>query len=254
MTTDDAAIKDMVLGRKDTGHGRLNSWSSSKLNEFQKCKYRTFLLHVEKVPEPERPLPPGKTEHANDRGSRIHQASEDYVSGTKGAGVIREMGKFTAEFEKLRALYKEGKVKLEGEWGFDQNWGVTDWRTAWVRMKLDAMVFLSKTEGVAIDYKSGRLFGNEVKHAEQLQLYQFGAFMRYPQLEVVHTELWYLDVDELTRMSFTRSQGIRFGDKFTKRGMDLTTTTDWPANPNIHSCRWCQYGPWGSGHCTVGKR
>ena len=40
-----------------------------------------WLKHDQGIPEPQRPLPPGKTEHADDRGTRIHQSVEDYVAG-----------------------------------------------------------------------------------------------------------------------------------------------------------------------------
>ena len=46
----------------------VNSWSHSKLMDFEKCKKYFWLKHDQRIPEPERPLPPGKTEHANDRG------------------------------------------------------------------------------------------------------------------------------------------------------------------------------------------
>jgi hypothetical protein len=60
------------------------SWSYSKLTDFEKCKKYFWLKHEEKVPEPERPLPPGKTEHANDRGTRVHTSCEEYISRYSG--------------------------------------------------------------------------------------------------------------------------------------------------------------------------
>lgn len=231
----------------------ISSWSHSKLVEFEKCKYRTWLLHDQKIAEPQRPLPPGKTEHANDRGTRIHNGLEAYVNGTV-ATMPPEAFKFRHEVDKLRSLYKAGQVSLEGEWGMDEEWTPTAWKTAWLRLKLDALVHISETEAVAIDYKSGRKFGNEIKHGEQLNLYQLVTFLRYPALEVVHTELWYLDVDDITTSTFTRDKGMKFLRSFDRRGMTLTTNEEWPANPNIHSCKYCEYGPWGTGHCKVGMR
>ena len=276
---------------------KIASWSHSKLAEFEKCKYRVFLMHVEKVPEPQRPLRPGQTEHANDRGSRIHDGAEHFVRGT--GPFLPEMEKFRPEFEALSKLFAAGKVSLEGEWGMNKNWEsapwsgqweelgsagriseiakgikvkkvgalpqrgrdgdfaqvgkvVHAWVSPWFRLKLDALVFLSPTEAVAIDYKTGRKFGNEVKHAEQLQLYQLVTFLRYPELEIITTELWYLDQDEITSTPFTRFQGLRFRQRFDSRGKALTTCTEFPPNANLFSCKWCQYGPWGSGHCQVG--
>ena len=110
------------------------------------------------------------------------------------------------------------------------------------------------TEKFIPTHNTGRKFGNEIKHAEQLQLYQLATFMRYPQLQTVHAELWYLDQNETTSQKFSRAMGLRYRDKFTKRGDALTACEDFPAAANIHACRWCQYGPWGGGQCAEGVR
>lgn len=230
----------------------LKSWSHSKLGDFQKCKRLVFLKHVERIPEPERPLPPGKTEHANDRGSRIHDDCEQYVRGNI-PDLTPEADKFFGvHLMLLREMYKDGLVSLEGEWGMSDQWEVADWKTAWLRLKLDAMVMHSKTHATVIDYKTGKKWGNEVKHAEQLQLYQAVTFLRYPHLESVDAQLWYLDQNETTSQVFTRQQGLRFVKNFDNRGKQFTTNTDWRPNPNIHSCKWCPYNQ--TEHCTVGVK
>lgn len=230
----------------------ITAWSYSRLTIFEQCKLRAKLSYVDRIPEPERPLPPGKSEHANDRGQRIHDAAELYVS--RDIELIPELRHFQPEFVRLRELYKQGKVSLEGEWAVDEEWEPVAWRSdkAWARIKLDAFVRLSKTHAVVIDYKSGQRYGNEIKHAEQCQLYQLAAFLRYPELEVIDVELWYTDQNELTHMRYTRAQGLRFFNNFNNRGTVITTATEFPANPNIFSCKWCPYGPRGSGHCEKG--
>jgi hypothetical protein len=229
----------------------ISSWSHSKLGDFEKCKFLAWLKHDQKIPEPERPLKPGQTEHANDRGTRIHQHAEDYVTGKVDAQ-IPEMREFAQEFDHLRRLYPSGIVSLEGEWAVDRDWMPTDWRTGWHRSKVDAIVLPNKHSAIVIDYKSGKRFGNEVKHAEQTQLYALNAVLRYPEIEEVTTELWYLDVKELTSATFTRAQILRFKPNFDRRGHAVTDCTDFPPNPNVYSCKWCQYGPWNGGQCQVG--
>ena len=230
----------------------IKAWSFSRLAIFEQCKLRTKLAYIDRIPEPERPLPPGKTEHANDRGSRIHDAAELFVRG--GVELLPELRSFRAEFLRLRDLFAEGKVGLEGEWAIDHDWVPTQWNSSncWGRIKLDAFVQLNKKHGVVIDYKTGKRYGNEIKHAEQCQLYQLAAFMRYPDLEVIDVELWYTDQDEIAHMRYTREQGLRFFNKFNNQANLMTTMTEFPANPNIFSCKWCPYGPRGTGHCTKG--
>lgn len=229
------------------------SWSHSSLSNFEKCKLMAKFKHLDKIPEPERPLPPGRLEHANDRGSRIHDHCENFVTGQVDTQ-IPEMGKYAVEFDQLRHLHSLGLVSCEGEWAVDKDWAPTDWKTGWHRSKVDAIVFPNPEVAVVIDYKSGKRFGNEVKHAEQTQLYALNAVLRYPKLEVVHTELWYLDVDEMASASFTRAQVLRFKANFDRRGHAMTNATSFPPNPNVWTCQYCRYGTAnsGSGDCKVG--
>ena len=233
---------------------KIVSWSHSRLIDWDKCKFRAWLKHVQRIPEPVRALSKGKDEHANDRGTRIHSNIEQYISGQINELLPEVEKHFGPHIDFLRILYEEGIVSLEGEWGFDEEWNPTEYQTAWHRTKLDAIVFWNKQTATVIDYKSGRKFGNEVKHGEQLQLYQLDTFMRYPQLEFVDTELWYIDQNEITRREFTREQGLRFKSGFDARGKTITNATEFPANPNRFSCQYCMYGPWGSGHCQKGVK
>jgi hypothetical protein len=232
---------------------KIKQWSFSKLGVFETCKYHAKLKFIDRLPEPFRPLPSGKSEHANDRGTRIHDAAEAFVKG--GVELIDELKDFKPEFIELRTLYKEGKVFLEGEWAFDRDWAPCAWssETAWVRAKLDAFVKVSDTHARVIDYKSGRKVGNEVKHTEQGQLYQLSAFLKYPELESIDVEFWYVDQgsDSVLRSSYTRTQGTAYFDKYHRRGAAVTDTTEFPPNPNAYSCKWC---PYLGGACTFGVK
>ena len=229
---------------------QIPSWSISKLHVFEKCPLQAKFKWIDKIPEPERPLPPGKTEHANDRGSRIHDAAEQYVRGN--GPLIPEMNNYAEEFMHMHKLYLAGQVSLEGEWAFDKDWVPTQWTTGWVRLKLDAGVYADPTYAIVVDYKTGRKFGNEVKHAEQMQFYALSLFLRQPELERVTSELWYLNVDEITSISFTRKQAMMFWPRFTQRGLAMTEATEFPAKPNVFNCKWCPYGPDGTGDCAKG--
>jgi CRISPR/Cas system-associated exonuclease Cas4 (RecB family) len=209
-----------------------------------------WLKHDQKIPEPERVLKPGQTEFANDRGTRIHDNCEGYVRGDHDA-LCPEADKFFGfRIDMLRHFYSLGMVSLEGEWGMDKDWEIAEWKKAWLRLKLDVMVTIDPTHAIVIDYKSGRKYGNEVKHAEQLQLYALVAFLRYPKLEKITAEAWYIDQNEVTSVTFTRSQSLRFKQSFNMRGVAITTCEVFPPNPNRWSCQWCSYK--NTEHCTVG--
>jgi RecB family exonuclease len=227
------------------------TWSNSRLNDFEKCKKYFKIKHIDKVPEPPRPLKPGQTEQPNERGTRVHTAGELFVKG--GVELVPELHSYAEEFPRLRELYAQGKVSLEGEWAFDDAWRpVGYWSDdVWVRVKLDALVWLNERTVLAIDYKTGKKYGNEFKHAEQMALYQLAVFLKYPEVETVHVELWYVDQDDLTRQVYSRRQGERYIKPYTVRGMAVTTCTDFPPAANQHACRFCYYGQKkGIGLCT----
>lgn len=216
--------------------------SFSRLQNFEKCKYLAKLTYIDKIPEPERPLPKGKTEHANVRGNRIHDAAEMYVRG--GVERIPELDKFEAEFDVLRELFEKGRVHLEGEWAVTLEWEPTAWTSsdAWCRMKLDALVLSEDgTHARVIDYKSGKRHGNEIKHTEQGQIYQLATFLRYPALQEITVEFWYTDLGETDTKHYSRLQGTQYFSKYNDRLLAISTCTEFTPNPNAFSCRWCPY-------------
>lgn len=239
---------------------KIEAWSFSRLKKYEQCPYAAYLEYIEKIPEPERPeLEDGK-EYPNDRGSRVHDEAELYVRGQGELPI--EAATFAKELEFLRKHYAEDSKRLELEqmWLFNKGWRPLSDRARkpWLRVKLDVLFWISEVEVVSIDYKTGKRFNNEIKHAEQLQLYQLATLMRYPQVQTVHTELWYFDIDHIESMSFTRSQGERFLKGYNDRALHMTTAEVFPARPSNHACFFCPYktgkigklGPMGTGHCN----
>lgn len=227
------------------------SWSYSKLLDFEQCRYRYRLKHIDKVPE--------EKHEAADRGTAIHQMAEDFVGG-KIRSLPTELLKFDDDFLALRARYTEKRVSLEGEWGFDRQWEPTVYKTAWLRMKADAVAFdraKDPTEAIVIDYKTGKKWGNEIKHGEQVQLYALATAIRQPTVKKITVELWYLDKDDLTNNVYTREQAISFIKPFDRRASLIDKaheTGQFPANPNAFSCQWCPYGPNKGKQCEHGIR
>ena len=226
----------------------IKSWSYSRLQDYQSCPHKAYLKYVERIPDP-RPSP------AADRGTAIHQLAEDYVCG-KLKKLPQELVKFKDMFTNLAKEYKRGNVSLEGEWGFNKDWEPCDYATAWGRIKADAVQKLSPTHYVVIDYKTGKKFGNEIKHKEQLNLYALALAIREPEVQELTTQNWYLDQKEgenLTTTDATRKQAMtKYLKYFDKLAVKMTTATKFPTNPNKFSCQWCPYSPRGTGDCKDG--
>jgi len=221
----------------------IKDWSFSRLAIFEQCAYRAKLQSIDKIPD-------NTPKTAADRGTLIHTEAETYV---KGDGPLPpSLAKFQTDFESLRRHYADGRVFLEGEWGFDSEWNRTTWATAWLRLKCDAVVALGNDTIAVIDIKTGARFGNEVKHLDQLHLYAVASFLRYPSIKKVITEDWYLDHNEKTSHTMTDKQMPKYLALFDKRGHKMTSTTIFKPNPNQFTCKWCPYGPDRQGDCKYG--
>lgn len=245
----------------------IKRWSYSRLSDYEQCPLRAKLKYIDKVPEPERPLPKGKTEHANNRGTRVHTSCENYINGTSTDLAPEAAKHFKDALVGMRDSYKRGLVTLEGEWGFDKDWEPADYNgdDCWLRIKADAVVFtaalgrvfnkkgalVGKTGRSArvVDFKTGRRFGNEIKHSEQVMLYALATLIRYPDLKDVTVQLWYFDQNDITSENKQADKWLYQIKQFTQRGIKLTTATEFKANPSGFVCKWC---PYLDGACTVG--
>lgn len=226
----------------------INSWSFSSLEVFEKCPHRAKLKYVDRIPEPE-------NKYAA-RGTAIHDNAEAFVRGEVET-FLPELNTYADELRKLRELYAKGRVVVEQEWAYDRDWNQTDWRAdnAWLRLKLDFLVLMDEDMGMVIDLKSGRRDGNEIKHAQQGQLYTGVTFIRYPDFRKVVTEFWYSDQNDLSNVVYTPQQAAKFLAAFDRRAKAMTSATQFPAKPSIFNCKWCPYRPvdaGGDGACKFG--
>lgn len=213
--------------------GPLKAWSFSGLMTYEGCPYRRYLNQVEKAREPSGP--------AADRGSQHHEFIEDYIQG-KTDELPKDIKNFRDEIEGLREEYIQGRVEVEGDWGFTRDWKITEWEAddVWARIKLDVIHHETPTSARIIDWKTGRKFGNEVKHATQLLVYAIGTFERYPKMEYVSGEMIYLDKKDKLTGNFTREQVELLKPKIEQRALIMTTATDFPPKPSQANCRWCR--------------
>ena len=229
----------------------ITAWSFSRWNDWKKCPRYAYFKHVLRMKEP------GSV--ALDRGSRIGELAEKFASATgKRMKTPSELQTFEVEF---RSLQKR-KVMSEGEWAFNRQWEPTGWfdKDAWVRGKVDAFHIESRkvvvlpaakkelVVGVVIDYKTGKL---NPTHLDQLSLYALCAFCKYPELDAVEVQLWYLD------------HGVLLPDplKLYSRDEVPTLKKEWEAGTRAmladrrfvekpgKACGWCHYSKGKDGPC-----
>ena len=227
--------------------GLIPAWSHSTLKTFETCAYRSYIAKVKRISEDYGP--------AAKRGSEIHDQAERYVDG-RLTEFPDTLSKFTTQFERLKNLYDENKAELEGEWGFTIEWEACHWmaKDVWARIKLDAIVHENNTSARVIDYKTGRQFGNEIAHGQQALTYAIGSFLRYPDLQHVQTELWYLDHGTVAEQSYTRDQALLFLPKLHERAIVMTTAEKFPPNPSKTNCKWWSYKNGEKPACQWGEK
>lgn len=250
--------------------GNIKAGSYTRLSNYEECPRRAQLSYVDRIPEPDRGEPharcpknlvTGEREWHNDRGTRIHESADTYIRGMSNE-YCPELKDFDEELKDLRQAYKDSKVYTEQMWCFKDDWSVThnrDWDGIWIRVKLDIFLAVEGTRdepivACAADIKTGKKFGNEVKHAEQMQLYPVACFMKYPTLEKVHAELWYTDHDHIEPVIYTRAQAMRLVKNWNKRMDVMISDVVFKANPNQESCKYCPYKleeHGGTGHCEL---
>jgi CRISPR/Cas system-associated exonuclease Cas4 (RecB family) len=214
--------------------GLIPAWSHSTLKTYESCPYRIYISKVKKVTEDFGP--------AAQRGTEIHEQAEHYVKGELNE-LPDTLRKFKNQFEELNSLYADSKVELEGEWGFTIDWEACGWMDpkVWARVKLDAIVHEDESSARVIDYKTGKKFGNEITHSQQGVTYAIATFFRFPLLESINTEFWYLDHGETLEQTYTRDEAMVFMPKLQQRAVEMTTATKFPPNPSNYNCKWCSY-------------
>jgi len=227
----------------DRLNGPLDSWSYSTFSNFQKCPRRVYLDKVLKEPKPELIVPEGKTEHPLDRGIRVHDAAEAFLK--EDCELIGELQSFVLQFEMLKYLKERGEHQfvIEDKWAFTKDWIPCGWSSedAFLRLKMDCFL-KTEIEAILIDYKTGHKHGNEISHMTQAQLYQLCALLRFPELQHVQVEFWYLDQKEIMSIPFTREFGMRFLGKFDEVGKRITSEIHFNPKPSANACRFCPFG------------
>lgn len=228
--------------------GDVPVWSFSTLKQYENCPYSLYLAKIERKPQ--------QTSAAAARGSMLHEKAEHFVRG-EDEKLAPELSKhFNRDFMELRELYDQNLVTVEEDWGIRKDWSPCTWQDdeLWGRAKLD--VFVKEDSSCRIiDHKSGKKWGNELKHSDQGISYALHTFHRFPEIELFRVEFWYLDHGDKLLRNFTRSQLKILLPRYHKRAMGMTTARDWPAKPSCQNCKFCPYsnGRFGTGDCEYAE-
>ena len=224
----------LSLGAKSLPTRGIDAWSYSRLTDWELCPLKAKLKHVDRMKEP------GSA--AMERGSLIHKLAEDYANGA-----VKKLPPELLKFEKEFALLKKLNPTCEEQWAFTREWGFTGWFDGpWLRVKIDAFCTDKKVETMrVIDHKTGKV---KEDHEDQLSLYATASFSKYPSLQTVTSELWYLDDGQKKELDFTRDQLPELKEFWEGRVRPMFEDRRFPANPN-RLCQWCFFRKSNGGPC-----
>ena len=218
------------------------------MSMFNQCARHYALQRVDRVP-----FTRVENQYA-ERGVQVHSFAENYVNGTTSV-LASDLQKFKPMFNAARREFKKGLACVEQEWGFNRNWEIVDVEPAWVRMLADLVVFKrDKSRVVTVDYKTGKRWGNELKHGEQGMLYVAASALRNPEAQKFDFELWYLDLDELVSYTYTRDDAMDFKAMYSERAKTMEARIldrDFNASPSIKNCKYCPFAR--TQHCDVAE-
>jgi hypothetical protein len=239
----------------------LTSWSFSTYAQYLKCAYSVCLDKILKIrmQEPDNP-------HFV-KGNRAHQILDVYVSGegktrpslTDKVTVLGETVKIDLRaIEPQMQTWRAAKSKrTEQEWAFDRLWNPTDWRdwkTAWVRMKLDVCTDTTEPPHVdVIDLKTGKV---HEEHRLQrrlyatggLQLVQIGTLAGGDKRADLTAQHVYVDTNITATENFKMKDLAPLKREWTARIKTMMNDTTFKPTPGWH-CKWCRFRKSAGGPC-----
>lgn len=226
------------------------SWSWSRFRDYLRCPFYAKCRHLDKLAEPKGP--------ALERGGQIDGESNDFVSGK-----LKILPASLKLFKKEFAEVVKRKAVAQTKWAVDRTWKLVDffdWERAWGRMVIDiSWVDTIRVEekipthrrrlarvAKVIDVKTGRVYE---ENEEQLELYAIPVLLAYPEVEVVQTELWYVDQGQIGGLRhFRREQLPALTKGWEKRLVPMLTDTKFVPRPGDY-CRRCHYRKSNGGPC-----
>jgi len=218
------------------------------LQVYRTCRFWAYLKYIERSPEP-----PREKDDRRDRGTQRHKMAEDFVLADD-APFPQELIKFEGLLTDVRDIRRDGlgEVTLEKPHYYDHNWRPCGEKERWLVVIPDIHVKVPGQINLTIDEKTGKKFGNELKHYGQTELYALCAKIDDDSFENYEAELWYLDLPDTWQINFTHQQLDKAQAKLDAEVQAMMADKLHRPNPSKASCRYCPFSPQGTGACPVG--
>lgn len=218
------------------------AWSYSRYSCFKECPARYKYSYIDKLPDI-------KNKWAQ-RGIDIHEKAEKFLDG-RIKSLPKELEKLGDKFKYLKKI----QAVPEQAWSLTSNWSTTDWKTAWLRLKIDAHFLATdernRTRVTLIDFKTGQ---PRPVYDDQGHLYSTAALSLYPKVDIVSVEFWYTDhgiILPKRPMTFASSRASGMRSEWEKRIQPMVAEKKFAPKEGKH-CTWCSYSKSKGGPCAKG--
>lgn len=210
---------------------KITAWSYSRLKCWLQCPLKAKLLYIDKLSEPESPQMLA--------GHVAHKQAEDYLNG-KLTELPKDLEKFRVDYEGLRQHGRDNASSVFPEYAaaFREDLSQCGWfaKDAWLRVRFDVLVLnAAERHAVIIDLKTGQ---QRQEDRDQLSLFAFAAFLLFPEVDEVQTELWYSKNGGLVPMTYRRDGFIALRDQWLKKSAPMLADEEFLPTPN-GLCGWC---------------
>lgn len=226
----------------------IEKWSHSLLTVYRSCHYWAKLKYIDHSPEP-----PRDEKAANTRGTQRHKLAEDFILADD-APFPNDLVKFDGPLIDVRNIRRDGlgTVEVERKFYLDHNWKPCEEKDRWLVVIPDIKVVVPGEINLTIDNKTGKKYGNELKHYGQCELYSITAMLHDPGYESYEAELWYLDLPDTWQITFLPEKLEKAQVKLDNEVQKMMEDRYFRPSPSKLTCRWCPYSPQGTGVCPVG--
>lgn len=259
---------------------RFTSWSPTRLADYTQCPAMAKWKHLDKLCTecfkgrlsggfdgiPTTCDTCGKViekPEALERGTRIGEAMEKYLIG-KAPAMPLEVASDEARgvAAKVRKAVAAKTAKVEFQIVLNKDWKPVKMfaKDAWLRAKIDAIVFDTKGRARVIDWKTGGVDKAteaprvDPKYDDQLAVYSVAALSAFDTVSAATSALVFLDaytdpVVERPSGTLARKDLAQRQQGWNKRLLPLLSDDVFAPNPTS-KCRWCPFSGKQGGPCA----
>lgn len=215
--------------------------SFSRLSDYEACPLKFKQKYIDKS------YPDDSGNPAFAKGNALHKQMEDYtvwLTSDRSEPAPKMTTTTQAAVPMLEGLYKasNGNIFPEKQLAVDQEWIACTWfdkpDVVKYRAIIDCLVFLSETELLLIDWKSGKVRPYEDGPTSQLKLTAVVLFSLYPKIEKITSSYMFLEHKKTVKVDFYREELEEMRDNFDKAHEEVNLATDFPFKKNRY-CNWC---------------